>query len=212
MTTGKFISIEGGEGAGKSTALRFINEYLSQANIDAVWTREPGGTPIAEQIRQVLLQKSASEPMSPQTELLLMFAGRAQNLQHCIVPALNAGKWVISDRFVDASYAYQGGGRGLTEHEIASLDQWVVGQWYPDLTLLLDIPPAIGLERAANRGMEKDRIEEEQIDFFSRVRQTYLDRAARDARRIKIIDASQPLAAVEQQLREALDQFIRENA
>ncbi len=208
MARGKFISIEGTEGAGKSTTLNFIRTYLVDANITAVWTREPGGTELAEQIRNLLLHPLTYEKMSSETELLLMFAARAQHMQQRILPALNAGKWVVSDRFIDASYAYQGGGRGLDTKRIALLDEWIVGDVYPDLTLLLDVAPELGFARAEKRGTDKDRIEQEKMDFFASVRHCYLERAKQYPDRIKIIDASQPLFAVENQIRVALDAFV----
>lgn len=208
MTLGKFITIEGTEGAGKSTALQFIQDYFTQANIDIIQTREPGGTEIAEQIRHVLLHAQTAEKILPETELLLMFAGRVQHIHHCIQPALAAGKWVISDRYVDASYAYQGGGRGMGRAPIELLDKWLVRSLYPDLTLLMDIPAELGLMRAENRGAQKDRIEQEKIDFFQRVRDTYLNRAKQDPARIKIIDASQSLQDVQVQIKKVLDDFI----
>lgn len=204
MARGKFISIEGTEGAGKSTALKFIRSHLADAGIDVVWTREPGGTPLAEEIRQVLLRPVSDERMLPETELLLMFAARAQHIETIIKPALAAGKWVVSDRFVDASYAYQHGGRGVDEQHIALLDKWIVGGNYPDLTLLLDVAPEIGFERTAKREAGRDRIEQEKIEFFTRVRETYLERANADTNRIKIIDASRTLSEVEQQIRMAI--------
>lgn len=209
MGAGKFISIEGTEGAGKSTALQFIKQHLTKAKIDVVWTREPGGTEIAEEIRRLLLHPMSFEEIEPETELLLMFAARAQHMKKYILPALNAGRWVATDRFVDASYAYQGGGRNLDETYITMLDKWIVGSTYPDLTLLLDIDPHQGFERAEKRGTDKDRIEQEKMDFFVRVREMYLKRAKADPKRIKIIDASVPLYAVENQIRTILDDFIK---
>lgn len=208
MTRGKFISIEGTEGAGKSTALQFIQTYLQTSNIELILTREPGGTEIAEEIRKVLLHTTNSESMSRQTELLLMFAGRAQHIQQRIQPALQRGSWVVSDRYIDASYAYQGGGRGMAMDEIQLLDQFVVGDVYPDLTLLLDVPADLGFARTETRGSQKDRIEQEKVDFFMRVRNTYLERAKQDPNRIKIIDASQTLNAVQDQIRVVLDEFL----
>jgi len=209
MTRGKFISIEGSEGAGKSTALQFIQQYLAQAQIEAVVTREPGGTAVAEDIRQVLLHAPHTETMLAETELLLMFAGRAQHLQHCILPALQKGLWVISDRYVDASYAYQGGGRGMDKANIQWLEQWIVASHIPDLTLLLDIDAQLGLSRAEKRGAQKDRIEQEKIDFFVRVREAYLERAKRYPKRIKIIDADQSLPDVQAAIKHELDLFIQ---
>lgn len=215
MMRSKFITIEGTEGAGKSTALQFIQDYLKhyfsyfkKAHVEIVLTREPGGTETAEQIRQVLLHPAGTESMQPETELLLMFASRAQHVTHLIRPALQSGKWVVSDRYVDASYAYQGGGRGIDMNQIKILDQLVVGDFYPDLTLLLDIPADLGLARAEKRGLGKDRIEQEKIDFFMRVRNVYLERAKQDPKRIKIIDASQQLSAVQEQISNVLDEFL----
>lgn len=205
---GKLISLEGTEGAGKSTVLRYIQDYFQRAGIPIVLTREPGGTEIAEQIRQILLHSSPAEKMQPETELLLMFAGRMQNLRHSIEPALAAGQWVVSDRFIDASYAYQGGGRGLSDAMINVLDKFIVGDHYPDLTLLLDIPTQQGFARAEKRGTAKDRIEQEAIDFFDRVRQSYLQRAKQDPARIKIIDASLDIESVQSQVKHVLDQFV----
>lgn len=209
MAAGKFLSIEGTEGAGKSTAMQFIRDYLIKKNIDAVWTREPGGTDVAEEIRHLVLHPRAAEKIEAETELLLMFAGRVQHLKTKILPALNAGKWVVTDRFVDASYAYQGGGRGMDLQRIRLLDEWIVGKHYPDLTLLLDISPEQGFERTEKRGGGRDRIEQEKLNFFVRVRETYLQRAKQDPQRIKMIDASKSLPEVEEQVRDVLDGFIR---
>lgn len=208
MTPGKFISIEGIEGAGKSTVLLFIRDHLVKAKKEVALTREPGGTDIAEAIRKILLYTPSVEAMDAQTELLLMFASRAEHIAHRIRPALQAGQWVVSDRYVDASYAYQGGGRGMAVKHIATLDQMIVGDCYPQLTLLLDVPPEIGMKRAEKRISQKDRIEQEHIDFFSRVRDAYLERAKQDPARIKTIDASQELPHVQQQIREALEAFL----
>jgi len=209
MTLGKLISIEGTEGAGKSTALKFIKEYLQKANVDVVWTREPGGTDFAEEIRRLVLHPMSFETVEPETELLMMFAARAQHMKAQILPAIASGKWVVTDRFIDASYAYQGGGRGLEKKYIEMLDQWIVGSHYPDLTILLDITPDKGFERAEKRGTDKDRIEQEKIEFFIRVRDAYLQRAKEYPDRIKIVDASVPLFAVENQIRDILDQFVK---
>lgn len=194
MRRGKFISIEGGEGAGKSTAMNCLREFITQEGHEVVWVREPGGTPLGEEIRNVLLHPKSTDVMQGDTELLLMFAARAQLMQQVIEPALQAGKWVVSDRFVDASYAYQGGGRGANLSAIKMLDAWIVRDCYPDLTILLDLPPEIGLQRLRNR--QKDRIEKEQEDFFVRVREAYLARAKENRRRIHIVDASQSLSEV----------------
>lgn len=208
MARGKLISIEGIEGAGKSTALQFIKDYLNSANINCIFTREPGGTPLAEEMRNILLHHKIDEDMVSEAELLIMFAARAQNINTLILPALNAGRFVVTDRYIDASYAYQGGGRHLSSKLIAILDHWIVDGVYPDLTLLLDISPDLGLERANKRGVAKDRIEREQIDFFTRVRDSYLQRAQEDPTRMKIIDASQSLVSVQNQIRDILNAFI----
>jgi dTMP kinase len=209
MTRGKFITIEGTEGAGKSTAIKYIRSKILAEKADCVFTREPGGTPIAEEIRKVLLFPASKEVMTPETELLLMFAGRAQHIHQCIEPALHKGKWVVSDRFVDASYAYQGGGRGISIDKIKTLDKLIVGHLYPDLTILLDVPADLGLDRTDQRGGKKDRIEHEKLEFFNRVREAYLERARQQPARIKRVDASQPLAAVQEQLSTILDDFIK---
>jgi len=209
MPRGQFITLEGTEGAGKTTVLSFIKNYLAQMSLTVLWTREPGGTPLAEDIRRLVLKSSPDEEVMPETELLLMFAARVQHLNKIILPALNAGKWVVSDRYIDASYAYQIGGRGIAEKYLKFLDAWLIGTHYPALTLLLDIPPALGLERAQGRGTHQDRIEAEQLDFFDRVRAVYLKRAQDDPERIKIIDASQQEFAVESQIKTILDAFIK---
>lgn len=208
MPHGKFISIEGIEGAGKSTALHHIKVLLEQVGKDVVMTREPGGTPLAEEIRQTLLHPKADETMCWETELLLMFAARAQHIHALIKPALTSGKWVVSDRFVDASFAYQGGGRGLPMERITMLSDWIVGRTQPDLTILLDIDPAVGLKRAEARGNGRDRIEQEKIDFFERVRQVYLQRATSDPARIKIVHAGESLENVQMQIRNIIENMI----
>lgn len=201
----KFITVEGIEGAGKSTALNVMRTWLEKKNIDHVMTREPGGTEIAESIRQTLLTPH-DEKMHADTELLLMFAGRAQHIHHVIEPALSAGKWVVSDRFTDASYAYQGAGRTLPEERIAVLEDWVQGQLQPDLTLLLDVPVKVGIERINSR--EKDRIEQEKEAFFNRVRDAYLARAKQFPERIKVIDASQTEEKVHQDIEAVINGLI----
>ncbi|MFZ2314069.1 MAG: dTMP kinase [Gammaproteobacteria bacterium] len=212
MKLGKFITIEGSEGAGKSTALKFIQAYFAKLTFDIVLTREPGGTPLAEEIRHVLLSPHHTEKMSSITELLLMFASRAQHIHQLIQPSLQAGKWVISDRFIDATYAYQGGGRQIDTQQIEALDHLTVKNYYPNLTLLLDISPELGLARTMQRGTQKDRIEQERIDFFERVRQGYLTRAEQDPKRIKIINAEQALVDVQADMKAVLDTFIAEQA
>lgn len=211
MIKGKFISIEGIEGAGKSTALNFIKDFLQKANKEIVITREPGGTALAEILRELLLHSQLNEAMTKETELLLMFAGRAEHLHHVILPAIQAGKWVISDRFIDASYAYQGGGRAIAISYIKQLDDWIVAENRPDLTLLLDLSPEVGFKRALQRGLGKDRIEEEKIDFFTRVRDAYLARASQDPTRIKVIDASASLEEVKIAIEKELKDFLRVN-
>ncbi|RDI46017.1 dTMP kinase [Aquicella lusitana] len=209
MTRGKLITIEGIEGAGKSTALQFIQDYLVKAGVEVVLTREPGGTDVSEAIRKLLLHSTASEGIAPETELLLMFASRAQHISQCIEPTLSAGKWVVSDRYVDASYAYQGGGRGIAMDKISLLDKMIVDGLYPDLTFLLDVPADLGIARAEKRGTQKDRIEQEKTDFFVRVRNVYLERAKADPERIRLIDATLGLGLVQDQVRRILDEFIR---
>ncbi len=206
MKRGKFITLEGGEGVGKTTNLHFIKDYLQQQQIQVTVTREPGGTALAEKIRQLLLDAD-SEKVAETSELLLMFAARAQHIQHVIVPALAQGNWVLCDRFTDATYAYQGGGRGLSIDTIAWLEQLVQGELRPDLTLLLDAPIEIGMERAQKRGAF-DRFEAEKISFFTRVRDMYLSRAAQQPERIKVIQAHQSLANVQQDIIEVMQQFI----
>lgn len=191
----KFVSIEGIEGAGKTTALKFIVEWLQKQQLSHVVTREPGGTPIAEAIRHVLLGHY-EEMMSPDTELLLMFAGRAQNISHVILPALRRGQWVVSDRFTDASFAYQGGGRGVPKKHIDELASWVQGSLHVDVTFLLDVPADIGISRVESRGA-RDRIESEGLEFFNRVRETYLKLAKEYPDRFCVIDSTQPLKTVQ---------------
>jgi len=199
---GLFLTLEGAEGVGKSTNIEFITERLQQQGIEFVLTREPGGTHLAEKIRELLLGVS-DEPMSELAELLLVFAARAQHIEQLIEPALASGKWVICDRFTDATFAYQGGGRGLSVQTIEQLQTLVQDSLRPDLTLILDLDPTIGMERANNRG-DLDRFEQEQISFFQRVRQSYLDIAAADPARCKVIDASKPLEEVKIELLAAL--------
>lgn len=193
--TARFITIEGGEGVGKSTNIQFITARLSKAGIDYVLTREPGGTPLAEKLRDLLLNEH-EEAVAEMTELLLIFAARAQHLQQVIKPALKAGKWVICDRFTDATYAYQGGGRGLSKSAIAELETLVQGSLRPDLTYLLDLAPDIGLARASKRAA-LDRFELEKIEFFERVRASYLERAAQEPERCVVIDAAAELTQVQ---------------
>ncbi len=204
--SGLFITLEGPEGAGKSTNREFLAERLTRAGCEVVLTREPGGTPLAERIRELLLEPSA-EPMGADTELLLVFAARAQHLARVIRPALAAGKVVLCDRFTDATYAYQGGGRGLSLERIALLEEFVQGGLRPDLTLVFDLPVEVGLARAAARG-RLDRFEQEGRQFFEAVRQAYLARAAQSPARYRLLDAAQPLAAVQTQLDALLPELL----
>ena len=199
---GKFITVEGIEGVGKTTNIAFINKLISTAGKEVVLTREPGGTPLGEAIRGLLLDPQYTG-MNADCELQLMFAARAEHLAEVVWPAMEAGQWVLCDRFTDATYAYQGGGRGIDVERIARLEQWVQGDFRPDLTLLLDVPVEIGLERAGNRGA-LDRFEQEEVAFFERVRQAYLEMARTHDGRYRVIDASQPLEAVQRQLAEEL--------
>ncbi|MBN8884871.1 MAG: dTMP kinase [Rudaea sp.] len=208
---GKFITLEGGEGAGKSTVLNAVRELLDAHGLDVAVTREPGGTPAGEAIRGVLLDPALHGGIAPETELLLMFGARAQHVRETIAPALAAGRWVLSDRYVDASYAYQGGGRGQPVERIAELEHWVTMGLQPDLTLLLDLPVGVGLARVRGRG-PADRIELEAHDFFERVRAAYRERAAAQPQRFRVIDAGQPLDAVLEQVRAAVTDFVRANA
>lgn len=207
MTTrGKFITVEGGEGAGKSSNLDFIRQRLEAANIDVVFTREPGGTSLGEDLRELLLGHKHTG-MADDTELLMMFAARAEHLQQKILPALERGSWVLCDRFTDATYAYQGGGRGIDMARIAALEDWVQGELRPDLTLLLDLPVETGLQRARDRSTP-DRFESEQIQFFEKVRAAYQQIADAHPQRVRIIDASLPLEQVQQQIGEQLEAFL----
>lgn len=201
---GKFITVEGTEGVGKSTNIAFINQWLTEAGHKVLVTREPGGTPLAEEIRGLLLA-NREELVDSTTELLLMFAARAQHLHKVIDPALVAGQWVLCDRFTDATFAYQGGGRGLNMQTIAELEVIVQGERQPDLTFYLDIDVRTGLQRARDRG-ELDRFEREDILFFEKVRQTYLDRVREQPERFIVIDANQPLPDVQTAIATALGQ------
>jgi dTMP kinase len=207
MTRGKFITLEGGEGVGKSTNMAFIKNYLFQHKISVVVTREPGGTVLAEKLRQLLLDKN-SEVISDQAELLMVFAARAQHIKHVIEPALAKGEWVLCDRFTDATYAYQGGGRNMRISAIEWLENMVQGTLRPDLTLLLDAPVEIGIERARSRA-EFDRFESEKISFFEQVRRAYLLQAELHPERIKLIKANQPLVDVQRALIEIIGTFLR---
>jgi len=204
--SGYFITVEGGEGVGKSSNLGFIEAWLREAGKQVVMTREPGGTVLGERIRELLLDGNQNS-MSVDAELLLMFAARAQHLEQVIKPALAEGKWVVCDRFTDATYAYQGGGRGVDFQRIAQLEQWVQSNLRPDLTLLLDMPVQQGLQRAGQRSTP-DRFEREQQHFFERVRETYLIRARQEPARFRVIDAAPALEQVQQQIAAVLSVLL----
>mgnify|MGYP003651799389 FL=1 len=199
---GLFITVEGGEGVGKSTNIAFMQQVLEAKGLDVIVTREPGGTPLAEEIREVLI-KNREEKVVSETKLLLMFAARAQHLYQKILPALEKGQCVISDRFTDATYAYQSGGRGVSAEKVALLETFVQGDTRPDITFLFDAPIEIGMSRAQKRG-SLDRFEEEEMSFFNRVRDNYLQRASQEPERFKIIDASQSLEVVQADLKARL--------
>ena len=203
---GMFITVEGIEGVGKTPNMEYLQQILTAAGKELVVTREPGGTPLGEAIRGLLLDPQY-KGMDPDCELQLMFAARAEHLDKVIRPAIAAGRWVLCDRFTDATYAYQGGGRGLDTGKIAALEQLVQGDFRPDLTLLLDVPVEVGLARAGNRSAP-DRFEQEKVDFFERVRLAYLDMAASHDGRYRVIDAGRSLARVQEQLAEVLREFL----
>ncbi|NEX21128.1 dTMP kinase [Thiorhodococcus mannitoliphagus] len=207
MTRGRFITLEGIEGAGKSTQVGPLAARLRARGLEVVTTREPGGSPIAERLRAVLLDP-ANAGMSDMAELLLMFAARAEHLKQTIRPALDRGAWVISDRFTDATYAYQGGGRGIDLGRIGLLEQLVQDDLRPDLVLVFDLPPAVGLDRAQARSGSKDRFEAEDLRFFEGARALYLSRADQMPERYRIIDAARPVAAVQEQVRRLVDPFV----
>lgn len=203
---GRFITIEGTEGVGKTTNIEYIKQWLDTNHISFVSTREPGGTPLAEEIRELLLA-NREEKVCSKAELLMMFAGRAQHIDQVIEPQLAAGNWVLCDRFTDATYAYQGAGREMGSELIASLETMVQASMRPDLTLVLDVPVELGLERASKRS-EPDRFELEKTDFFNRVRNAYLSMAEQNPQRYKIIDASKTLEVVQQQIAYTLNNFL----
>jgi dTMP kinase len=203
VSEGRFITVEGVEGAGKSTHLGAVRDLLQQAGHRVVLTREPGGTPLGEALRGLLLRPDGG-PMSPDTELLLMFAARAEHLQRVVRPALTAGDWVLCDRFTDATYAYQGGGRGVPEERIATLERWVQGDLRPNLTLLFDVPVATGLARVSRRGAQ-DRFEREERAFFERVRAAYRARAERYPERFRVVDTD----ADPQEVRRRVEAVVR---
>jgi dTMP kinase len=206
---GRFITLEGGEGVGKSTNLAFVADLVRAAGHEVIQTREPGGTPLAERVREIIVAP-AGEAMPAMAELLLVFAARSLHLENRIRPALAAGRWVLCDRFTDASFAYQGWARGLGHAPVAWLEAQVQGELRPDLTILLDIEPELGLVRAGARG-EADRFEQEKIEFFRKVRAGYLARAEAEPARFRIVDAGQPLEAVRADIREHMNKFIQDN-
>ena len=206
MIQGKFITIEGGEGVGKSTQIGRLRNFIAAQGVEVVVTREPGGTHRAERIRELLLETS-DEPMPSTCELLLMFAARSTHIENVIRPALERGACVICDRFTDATYAYQGGGRGLAVNDIATLEKMVQGTLRPDLTLLLDAPLDISAARASARNVAmgtSDRFEQERREFFERVRTAYMDRARQESKRFVVIDATQSLEAVTVAIQQAI--------
>ena len=198
---GKFITLEGIDGAGKSTHLSWIAERIASAGHEVVTTREPGGTPVGEQLREILLRKG----MHADTEVLLMFASRAEHVRTLIEPSLSAGKWVVSDRFTDATYAYQCGGRGIPTERIALLERWVHGDLQPDITFLFDAPIQLARNRVAQGTPDPDKFEREEAAFFDRVRDNYLDRAANSGGRTRLIDSSESIANIRSLLASHLD-------
>lgn len=198
----RFITLDGIDGAGKSTNLAVMKAWFEKHQLPVLFTREPGGTPAGEALREILLNPATQ--VSLRTETLLMFAARQQHLETVILPALKNGTHVVSDRFTDATFAYQGGGRGVPLQDIATLEHWVQGDFRPDLTLLLDVPLEVSMARI-NQTREKDRFEQEAAEFFNRVREVYLQRAAKQPERYVVIDSSQSLDAVKTQIETALD-------
>lgn len=202
----KFITLEGLEGAGKSTCIDYVCELLDAAGVPYVLTREPGGTAIAEQLRKLLLEEQG-EPVVPMSELLLMFAGRAQHIEHVIKPALASNQWVICDRFTDATFAYQGAGRGIGRENVEILEEMVQGKLRPDATIILDVSFEVGMARVEGRG-KKDRFEQESETFFNKVREAYLYRAGVNPERYSVIDASQSLDDVKASIKEVIQGLI----
>ncbi len=203
MSRGKFITFEGIDGAGKSSHIAGVSDFLRARGLTVVSTREPGGTPLGEKLRELLLH----ERMHLETEALLMFAARREHLTQVIEPALERGDWVICDRFSDATYAYQGGGRGLDKHKFIQLEQWVHNHLQPDLTLLFDLAPEVANRRIAVQARELDRFEQERADFHQRVRLAYLERAAAAPHRIALIDAEQPIPTIKNLLEEKIKNY-----
>ena len=206
MKKGLFITLEGIEGAGKSTVADFIEDFLTKEGHDVIKTREPGGTVIGEQIREILL-KNENYTLTYDTELLLVFSARAQHIQEVILPTLSSGKIILCDRFTDASYAYQGGGRGIDESRINLLEKWVQGDLRPNLTLLFDLDVSIGMQRTKKRS-DADRFEREEINFFEKIRNTYLERAKKEPQRFRIINAASSLENVKEQIVTILKDFL----
>ncbi len=210
MDRGKFITVEGIEGVGKSTNIDFLSSLIEKKGLAVIRTREPGGTPMAERIRELLLEHG-EEPMTDIAELLLFFAARSVHIHNAIKPALLAGKWVVCDRFTDASRAYQGDGRGLNQETINTLADWVQEDLQPDLTILLDAPAEIGMDRAGRRGAA-DRLEIEKTDFYARVRDGYLALADSEPERFAVIDASQSLEQVQVAIGENVGRLMNDNS
>ena len=206
MKKGLFITLEGIEGAGKSTAVDFIEDFLTKEGHDVIKTREPGGTVIGEQIREILL-KNENYTLTYDTELLLVFSARAQHIQEVILPALSSGKIILCDRFTDASYAYQGGGRSIEASRINLLEKWVQGDLRPNLTLLFDLDVSIGMQRTKKRS-DADRFEREEINFFEKIRNTYLERAKNEPQRFRIINSASSLESVKEQIITILKGFL----
>lgn len=204
MQRGKFITVEGIDGAGKSTHLAWLERFLQDKGLEVVVTREPGGTALGEALRQLLLDHR--QVMHPETEALLMFAARREHLDKVILPALDRGTWVISDRFTDASFAYQGGGRGVAQSKLDNLEQWVQAELSPDLTVYFDVPVIVGRERLQSTRVA-DRFEMESNLFFERVRQAYLQRAEQFPQRIRVVDGSRLLAEVKTAVAEIVEDF-----
>lgn len=198
LEKGQFITLEGGEGVGKTTSLHFVKDYIQSLGHEVIVTREPGGTPLAEDLRDILLVKR-DEKVEVDAELLLMFAARCQHVNQVIKPALARGCWVISDRFIDATYAYQGGGRGIDFARIAQIESWSLQGFLPDLTLLLDMPVEGGMARTRLRG-EADRFESEKMAFYQKIRDAYLERAAQEPERISVVDAAPDKAVVQSKI------------
>lgn len=207
MSAGRFITLEGIEGAGKSSRTAELRAFLEQRGKHVLVTREPGGTPLGERLRDLLLAP-ADAPMAPLTELMLMFAARSEHLTRVILPAVETGQWVLCDRYIDASYAYQGGGRGLGTKPVAALEALLPPRARPDLTLLLDVPVEIGLARAKSRGVVEDRFERETLAFHQRVREAYLERAGQAPDRYRVIDASRPGADVRTAIENAVEPLL----